>query len=132
LVVSLPLFLTLPLLGGVSPSQVFAVFAVIAVSVEVSAVVGTEASFWREKTFQSIAMTFLILLLLVAAGEIVAGFGADAMGWATAISPTRALVAATNSISGLAGVWQSSEGGFLILGSLFSLVVLGIGIAKVR
>ncbi len=132
LVVSLPLFLTLPLLGGVAPAQVFAVFLVIAVSVVVSAAVGTVVSFWREKTFQSIALTFLVLLLLVAAGEIVAGLGPDAIGWATAISPPRALVAATNSMSGLAGLWRSAAGGFVILGSLFSLVVLAIGIAKVR
>ncbi|WP_302119107.1 ABC transporter permease [Allorhodopirellula heiligendammensis] len=132
LVVSLPLFLTLPLLGGVAPSQVFAVFLVIAVSVVISAVVGTVVAFWREKTFQSIALTFLVLLLLVAAGEIIASLGPDAVGWATAISPPRALVAATNSMSGLATLARSAEGGFVALGSLFSLAVLVIGIAKVR
>ncbi len=132
LVVSLPLFLTLPLMGGVAPGQVFAVFLVITVSVVVSAVVGTVVAFWREKTFQSIALTFLILLLLVAVGEVVANMGTDASPWATVLSPVRALVAATNSMSGIASLWRSAEGGYVMVGSVFSFAVLAIGIAKVR
>ncbi|MCM2372489.1 ABC transporter permease [Aporhodopirellula aestuarii] len=132
LVVSLPLFLTLPLLGGVAPSQVFAVFLVITVSVIVSAAVGTVVAFWREKTFQSIALTFLVLLLLVAAGEILASSTLASTVWATAISPPRALIAATNSKSNLATVLQSGAGWFVIMGSIVSACVLAIGIAKVR
>jgi len=139
LVVSLPLFLTLPLLGGVAPSQVFAVFVVIAVSVVVSASVGTVVALWREKTFQSIALTFLVLLLLIVAGELVAGSatsGSDGgmvdSGWATAISPPRALIAATNSQAGLTTLLQSGEGVFVLLGCLVSMVVIAIGVMKVR
>ncbi len=132
LVISLPLFLTLPLLGGVSPTQVFAAFAVITVSVVISSVVGTVVAFWREKTFQSIALTFLILLLLIAVGEIVANLSVDGVGWATAISPPRALVAASNSMTGIGSLATASEGWFMIVGSLFSLIVLAIGVLKVR
>ena len=132
LVVSLPLFLTLPLLGGVAPSQVFAVFLVIAVSVVVSASVGTVVALWREKTFQSIALTFLILLLLVAAGEILASSPIIDSAWATAISPPRALIAATNTTSNVMTMLRSGEGWFVILGSIVSIGVLAIGISRVR
>ncbi|EMI53770.1 membrane protein [Rhodopirellula sallentina] len=132
LVVSLPLFLTLPLLGGVAPSQVFAVFLVIAVSVVVSASVGTVVALWREKTFQSIALTFLILLLLVAAGEILASSPIIDAAWATAISPPRALIAATNTTSNVMTMLRSGEGWFVILGSIVSIAVLAIGVSRVR
>ncbi|WP_044256691.1 ABC transporter permease [Rhodopirellula sp. SWK7] len=132
LIVSLPLFLTLPLLGGVAPSQVFAVFLVIAVSVVVSAAVGTVVALWREKTFQSIALTFLVLLLLVAAGEILASTSLTDAAWATSISPPRALIAATNTTSNVLTMLRSGEGWFVIFGSLVSVIVLAIGIAKVR
>jgi ABC-type Na+ efflux pump permease subunit len=132
LVVSLPLFLTLPLLGGVSPNQVFAAFAVIAVSVVISSVVGTVVAFWREKTFQSIALTFLILLLLIAIGEMIANLSVAGAGLATTISPPRALIAASKSVSGSGSLATASEWWFVISGSLFSLLVLAIGVLKVR
>ena len=40
-----------------SPSQVLAVFAVTAISVVISAAIGTVIALWREKTFQAIALT---------------------------------------------------------------------------
>ena len=60
LLCGLPLFLTLPLLGGVSPQQVFGVFIVTAATVFLAGAVGTVVGMWREKTFQSIAMTCLL------------------------------------------------------------------------
>ena len=132
LVIALPLFLTLPLMGGVSPNQVFAVFLVTLVSVLVSASVGTVVALWREKTFQSIALTVLALLLLVAGGEIVAGFGEQFTSTATAISPPRALIAATNSHAGLSSLMQTGAGWFVIFGSALATTVIAVGIAKVR
>ncbi|CAN0488565.1 unnamed protein product, partial [Hapterophycus canaliculatus] len=109
LVIALPLFLTLPLMGGVSPNQVFAVFLVTLVSVFVAAAVGTVVALWREKTFQSIALTVLALLLLVAGGEIVSSYGEKYAEIATAISPPRALIAATNSHAGIGSLMQTGE-----------------------
>ncbi|EKK02320.1 hypothetical protein RBSH_02356 [Rhodopirellula baltica SH28] len=131
-VISLPLFLTLPLLGGVAPGQVLAVFAVTLVSVVVSAAVGTVVALWREKTFQSIALTVLVLLLLVAAGEIAASMFGDDSKWAMAISAPRALLAATNADAGWSAFLIDGGGLFVLVGSILSAVILGIGIAKVR
>ncbi|SMP40492.1 hypothetical protein SAMN06265222_101450 [Neorhodopirellula lusitana] len=132
LVISLPLFLTLPLMGGVSPNQVFAVYAVTTVSVFVAAAMGTVVALWREKTFQSIALTVLALLLLVAGGEIVAGIGPQFDKLATAISPPRALIAATNSHAGIASLMQTGAGWFVIFGTLMSVAIVAMGVAKVR
>ncbi|MCC9658023.1 hypothetical protein [Rhodopirellula halodulae] len=131
-VISLPLFLTLPLLGGVAPGQVFAVFAVTIVSIVVSAAVGTVVALWREKTFQSIALTVLVLLLLVAAGEIAASLTGDESKWAMAISAPRALLAATNADAGWAAFLSDGGGLFVLVGSALSAVILAVGITKVR
>ena len=132
LVISLPLFLTLPLMGGVSPNQVFAVYAVTTVSIFVAAAMGTVVALWREKTFQSIALTVLALLLLVAAGEIVAGFGTQYAQIATAISPPRALIAATNSHAGVSSLMQTGAGYFVMFGTVLSIAIVAVGVAKVR
>lgn len=132
LVISLPLFLTLPLMGGVSPNQVFAVYLVTLVSILVSAAMGTVVALWREKTFQSIALTVLALLLLVAGGEIVSGLGDRYSQWATAISAPRALIAATNSHAGVASLMQTGAGWFVIFGSGLAAAVIAIGITQVR
>lgn len=132
LVISLPLFLTLPLMGGVSPNQVFAVSLVTFVSILVSAATGTVVALWREKTFQSIALTVLALLLLVAGGEVVAGWGGRYELMATAISAPRALIAATNSHAGISSLMQTGAGWFVIFGSALATAVLGIGVVKVR
>ncbi|TWT94883.1 ABC transporter permease [Neorhodopirellula pilleata] len=132
LVISLPLFLTLPLMGGVSPNQVFAVYLVTLVSVLVSAAMGTVVALWREKTFQSIALTVLALLLLVAGGEIVAAMGSPYSRWATAISAPRAMVAATNSHAGIASLMQTGAGWFVIFGSGLAATVIAIGVKQVR
>lgn len=132
LVISLPLFLTLPLMGGVSPNQVFAVYLVTLVSILISAAMGTVVALWREKTFQSIALTVLALLLLVAGGEIVAGLGERYSQWATAISAPRALVAATNSHAGIASLMQTGAGWFVIFGSVLAATVIAIGVKQVR
>ena len=76
LLCGLPLFLTLPLLGGVSPQQVIGVFAVTAATIVLAGSIGTVVGMWREKTFQAIALTVLLLLMIVGLGEIVASLPA--------------------------------------------------------
>ncbi|MEM6980103.1 MAG: ABC transporter permease subunit [Planctomycetota bacterium] len=134
LLVALPLFLTLPLLGGVAPEQVLAVFAVTLVSVMGAATVGTIIALWREKTFQSIALTVLALLFLVGIGEIamtLTGSSSRVAAWIIAISPPRALTAATT--------WSLSDSqsvmgvvAYCIVGTAASIGLIGWGVARVR
>ncbi len=68
---------------------------------------GSTIALWREKTFQSLAMTALVLVLWLLAGEAIGRgvFGVELRGapagdWAAATSPLRAIVAAARPSSG--------------------------------
>lgn len=97
----IPIFALCTLFGGVSGGQfVRATLVTIASSLFASAV-GTTVAFWREKTFQTLAMTALILCFWLAIWEAVAGgvlgtnwWGIETTRWAAAFSPIRALGAA--------------------------------------
>ncbi len=60
------------LFGGVSFGQIGRVFAVTVASVLVCGSLGSTLALWREKTFQSLAMTMLVLVLWLAAWRMVA------------------------------------------------------------
>lgn len=134
LLCALPLFLTLPLLGGVSPQQVIGVFIVTAASILLAGSVGTVIGMWREKTFQAIALTVLALLMFVGLGEITREIFAGVLSepLRLALSPPRALFAAASPMASLS--WQTAAGValFVAVTLLLSLIVLVIGVAKVR
>lgn len=122
LLAGLPLFCCLPLMGGVSPGQVLAVFAVTAATVVLAGSVGTMMGLWREKTFQAIAMTVLALLLYVGVAESVGGLGDGVPAWLpTALSPAAALGVASSPLASL------SQDAALGVG-LFVLVTFGLAI----
>ena len=131
LLCSLPLFLTLPLLGGVSPRQVLEVFAVTGTTVFLAGSVGTVVGMWREKTFQSIAMTVLLLLMLVGLGEIASSFLPLPESMLLALSPPRALFAAASPLSSLSNESAFGVGLFIAVGLALSCLVLVIGVARV-
>lgn len=62
-IAGIPLLLLLTLLGGVAPQQVLAVSLVTASTLLWSAAIGTTVAFWREKTFQTLAVIALSLVL---------------------------------------------------------------------
>ncbi|QDT02636.1 ABC-2 family transporter protein [Rubripirellula lacrimiformis] len=133
LICSLPLFLCLPLLGGVSPQQVISVFAVTAASILLAGCVGTVVGMWREKTFQAIALTVLGLLMYVGLGEIVSeSLPRLAESAKLAISPPRALAAAASPMSSLSSETAFGILGFVVVACTLSLIVLTIGVIKVR
>jgi ABC-type transport system involved in multi-copper enzyme maturation permease subunit len=91
----------LALLGGVSYAQIARVCAVTAAAAIAAGSVGSTIALWREKTFQTLALTALALVLWLLAGEAVAGgafgqqvAGLDCRELAAAISPLRAIQSA--------------------------------------
>lgn len=144
LLCGLPLFLALPLLGGVSPQQVLGVFVVTAASVLLAGTVGTVVGMWREKTFQAIAMTVLILLMYVGLGEALAGMIsevnvggessaiASSESWALAASPLRSLQAASSPMAALSAETATGIATFVVITLLVSAILLIIGVTKVR
>ena len=100
-----PLFLLLAMLGGVSHAQIARVFGVTLAGALAAGSLGSTIALWREKTFQSLAMTALALMIWLIAAEGIAALGSEetstagALGaswadWAIAVSPVRAIFAA--------------------------------------
>ncbi len=139
-VATLPLLMIIALLGGISAEQIFRVEAVTLASALVAGSLGSTIALWREKTFQALAMTLLILVLWLLAWEIVAAVGADAIwlgqparSWAIAMSPWQAVQEAAQPIfdrSGTGNLWSDPVLLFLIA-SIVGAVALNL-VAMVR
>ncbi|MEM8667633.1 MAG: hypothetical protein AAGG48_08975 [Planctomycetota bacterium] len=133
LLASLPLFLTLPLMGGVSPQQVLSVFAVTAATIIFAGSIGTVIGLWREKTFQAIALTVLLLLMYVGIGELIAtSLPMLPESLDLALSPARALFAAASPMASLSDQTALGVIYFFVITLILSCVVLAVGVKMVR
>lgn len=97
----LPLFMLLVLLGGVSFAQLAQVYAVTLGAAVLGCACGVLIADWREKTFQSVALTILAVVLSILFIEVVAEVVGDANIWGVGVSyfcdclsPMRAIGAA--------------------------------------
>ncbi len=132
LAAALPVFLLITLLGGVSLEQVGRVFLVTLTTALVTGSLGSTLALWREKTFQTISMTALAIVLWVAFCEVAySGLLFDSLGGvscqvlATGCSPFRAiLVAAMPRVASEPLLVLLSDGVNLYL--LQSLLVAGL------
>jgi ABC-type Na+ efflux pump permease subunit len=123
---SIPVFGALHLMGGVSWAQVFWAEAVILSTVLAAGAWGCMVAFWREKTFQTLAISVLGVVLFVAVAEgLVVLLGADSsagrvFAWA---SPYRALLNILNPLSG------SSAGSVSAVESVVLLLSVAAGLS---
>lgn len=136
-----PLLVIVALLGGVSAGQIFRVQAVTLASALAAGSLGSMVALWREKTFQSLALTALVLVLWLAGWEIVA---AGALGeswweiptasWAAAMSPWPAVQAAAQpSFAGSNVNWITDPVSLFIITTVSISIVLNVvAIALVR
>jgi len=143
---ALPLFMLSTWFGGVSFDQVARIFFVTLVSVVACGSLGSTVALWREKTFQALATTVLILVLWLgvwemvgsgALGQSLAGVACDQI--AVAFSPWRAILAATQPCvladDSLATWLAASVRGvefFLLIGVTITVLLNGSAIALVR
>ncbi len=132
LVCAAPLFFALPLLGGVSPQQVLSVLLITGVTVVFAGSVGTVVGMWREKTFQAIAMTVLLLLMYVGLGEIIATLIPENEILGLVLSPPRTLFSASSPLASLSQATAVGVTMFVAWTIAMSFIVLAIGVAKVR
>ena len=65
LAVTIPLLSILLLLGGIAPLQILEVVVVLGATGLASGSLGSLVALWRERTFQSLALTVLILVLFI-------------------------------------------------------------------
>ncbi len=142
LAAALPLFMLAALLGGVSFGQIGRVFGVTLASVLVCGSLGSTLALWREKTFQALAMTVLVLVLWLAAWEVVATgtFGESFAGlscgdWAIAASPWQAVMEATQPYvqeDPALGPLGTPVHLFLVMASGASILLVGVAVVMVR
>src|SRR4051812_48847954 len=131
-VATLPLLLIVALLGGISTTQIVRTEAVILASSIVAGSLGSTIALWREKTFQALAMTALILVLWLVAWEIAAASSSNALllghpiqSWAIAMSPWQAVQEAARPIFASAQVGAKfSDPVVLFLFASLSIAVL--------
>ena len=105
LAAALPLFTLLALFGGVSFHQIALAFAVTLATSLAAGSLGSLLALWREKTFQTLAMTLLVLVFWLTAGEAVAWgalgktwLGTSSEIWAAGFSPWQAILLATRPL----------------------------------
>ncbi len=89
---AVPMFALAGLFGGVTPEQLARVFVVTVATALAAASIATTVAFWKDTTFQTLAITAFALVAWIAAGEITAATGGVTA--AAAVSPPRALFAA--------------------------------------
>src|SRR3954447_16478441 len=101
LITAAPIFMLLTLFGGISPAQVARVLAVTLATMLASGSLGSAIALARDKTFQSLAMTALVLVIWIGAWEGAGALAGDAVvsgvtlkEMAAAASPIRAILAA--------------------------------------
>ena len=136
---SLPIVFSLTLLGGVSMEQVFACTWVTFCSLVASATLGATIAFWREKTFQSIAVTMLIIALWLSICELIASGGVPMISpnVATLLSPIRAIMDVTQPIASESILPFALPGGnaipsgWVLLGIAMALTILSMRMLRI-
>jgi hypothetical protein len=137
-----PLLMLITLLGGISAMQVFRIEAVTLASALVAGSLGSTIALWREKTFQSLAITALAVVLWLIAWELVAAgalgnsmFGFPAESWALMMSPWRAILATTQPIfahEAAGPIAFGSASSFLAMAMASTVLLNAIAIVMVR
>jgi ABC-type transport system involved in multi-copper enzyme maturation permease subunit len=148
LAAALPLFALCLLLGGASFQQVARVFAVTIVTALVGGSLGILLASWREKTFQTVALTVLAIVLYLVIVSGLFGFGgtpgllSDATPLSISGSVWRAMLNPFESIEAVLAPPESEltsmlplgtvEGGFISAMLLLTVLLIGTAIARLR
>jgi ABC-type transport system involved in multi-copper enzyme maturation permease subunit len=124
LIAAVPIFALAGLFGGVDPGQLGRLFLVTAAAAVATASVANAVAFWKDATFQALAITAFVLVGWTAAGEAAAARFGPAAG--AAVSPARAMFAALEPGGG------TTLAPFLgVCGAVFA-VSTGLAVARVR
>lgn len=133
---SLPLLLLIAILGGVTANQVLAAFAIIVVSTLWTGALANLVAFWREKTFQTLAITMLTIAGWLVFCEAIAGGAVSVVSpvWAEVLSPIRAVLNICQPIPDKS--WLALPGGvamaYCVLGVFAAFLFSLFAIARLR
>mgnify|MGYP006275484363 CR=1 FL=1 len=124
LLAAVPMFAIAALFGGVTPAQVARMFLVTVAAALAAASIATTVAFWKDTTFQALAITLFALAAWLAVGETVAGWRGAAA--AASVSPARAVFAA------LAPTGSTAIPRFLGTCAVLVVVANAVAILRVR
>lgn len=133
---ALPLQLLISLLGGVSINQVFLATSVIAVTTCWCGALANVIAFWREKTFQTLAITLITIVGWLVFCEAIAAGAISSFDpqWAELLSPVRALWEICQPIRGSS--WLPVPGGIpaahCILGLGAAFLFASVAVLRLR
>jgi ABC-type transport system involved in multi-copper enzyme maturation permease subunit len=139
---SLPLFMLSVLFGGVGFDQIARAFAVMLASAVVCGSIGSTLALWRDSTYQTLALTVLVLVAWISGGEAVArgATGPDWHGvstsvWAAGLSPWQAIQAAARPLLAADQAlpyFGSAVNLFLALAAGLAVLTNGLSVLLVR
>ena len=141
---SMPVLFLVLLLGGVGIDQVLWSLAICAASAFTAGSWGLLVAYWREKTFQTLAISVLGFVILLGVVEgIVAGLGALPAGtawaqtaahWIGLLNPYRVLLGVLNPLSRSTGLEPAhvSAWDFLLVMAAATVVINGITMLRLR
>lgn len=140
IVAALPMFMICALFGGVSFEQILRAFAVTMISALAAGSLGSLLALWREKTFQTLALTALALVFWIGGWEVMARVDLELLGvrseiWAAALSPIQAILAAADPYPrpvDFLGQSVNPVTVFLAAAVLFTVAANVLAIARVR
>lgn len=139
LLAAFPVFLLITVFGGVSIRQVIIAYAITGSSVLAAASVGCTVAFWRDKTFQALAITVLSIVLWIAFWEAVATWadGADSQwAWASSVaaahSPVRAIASVVIPDVRAPQWWQMGAWNYVGAALLLAVLLTATAVWRVR
>jgi ABC-type transport system involved in multi-copper enzyme maturation permease subunit len=134
-----PIFMLLTLFGGVSPAQVARVLAVTLATILVAGSLGSTVALARDKTFQSLAMTAMILMIWIGAWEAIAALSGDVRlggvrldAIASAASPIRAILIAAHPSRDTQPLLSAADAWFVIAALAMCALLNGLAIIRLR
>lgn len=134
-----PIFMLLTLFGGVSIAQVGRVFAVTLATVLLAGSVGSTVALARDKTFQSLAMTALVLVIWIGLWEAVAVLAGQTLvagvrleSIATAASPLRAILVAAHPHRDTLGLVAAADTWYVVTALAIAALLNAVAIVRLR
>lgn len=134
-----PIFFFLTLFGGVSVAQVVRVLAVTLATVLVAGSLGSTIALARDKTFQSLAMTALTLVIWLVVVEAMALLAGNVALWGvplemafSAASPLRAILAAAHPTRDVLGWFQAPDTWYLLVALVLASLLNAWAIVRLR
>src|SRR5262245_37540540 len=136
LALAAPVYFLCMLLGGIAPGQIADILGVTAAAGLVGGSVGLLVALGRDRTFQSLALTVLLVVLWLCGVEAIGYLVPDAqfagVPIGSALNPYRAVLAVIHQTYGSALTLARPSVLFIVFALALSAVLIGVGVVMLR